>query len=478
MASFNVKKYLLEQKLDLPVIFRNIKQVLGWKVSSLDLNDLERMLGEKRIKVRVGQKQSENIQWEGDCRYIKTTISDFIQLINSNNDQNSFNIDLNNEWVYADYIYVQDLFNGVQDFDVLDFIQWKDLGFSGNEGTDSAIWIGSQGAHTVCHYDTYGYNLVLQVQGRKRWTLFPPSDSQHLYPTRIPYEESSVFSKVDLQHPGLEEHESFTSCHPHVITLEPGDMLLVPQHWWHYVENLGTSISVNAWFPSDEDDLTRVKEAASKLIIKSASHSSYHFSSSHSSSHSCSSSNCSHSSSHPPTPSSWFNPTETPSSIQEDLEILQLAVEHYKTKQRTHKPKISKKNVNKNLENPKKHYKFESGDQNTQENPVKNDYFESVAPKTSEKPENCINLEPAAHYNVCEPTAPEGVEIISVKESTFEECVEKFGIWENIFDQEKSPKKLKRSFEKLSFQDFVECLSKPTVVDALVGELLKRGPKD
>ena len=26
-------------------------------------------------------------------------------------------------------------------------------------------------------------------------------------------------------------------------------MLYVPPHWWHFVENLETSISVNAWFP-------------------------------------------------------------------------------------------------------------------------------------------------------------------------------------------------------------------------------------
>nr|XP_002119759.1 HSPB1-associated protein 1 [Ciona intestinalis] len=468
MASFNLKKYLSEQKLELPVVFRNVNQVFEWKVSSLDLNRLQGMIGDKKIKARVGQKQSENLQWEGECRYINITISDFIQLINSNNDQNSFNIDLNNEWVYADYIYVRDLFNEVQDFEVLDFIQWKDLGFSGTEGTDSAIWIGTQGAHTVCHYDTYGYNLVLQVQGRKRWMLFPPSDSQHLHPTRIPYEESSVFSKVDLQHPDLEEHESFTSCHPHVITLEPGDMLYVPQQWWHYVENLETSISVNAWFPSDEDDLTRVKEAASKLIVKSASHSCSHFSS-----HSCSSNP-----SHPPPPSSWFNPSETTLSIQEDLEFLQLAVEHYKKKQRKHKPKTTEKNDKKNLENPKRHNQFKSDDQKTQKNPVKSDNFECVASKTSEKPENCHNCEPPAHYNVCSHTVSEGVEIIPVKELTFEECVEKFGIWENILGREKSTKKFKRSFEKISFQDFVECLSTPKVVDSLVGELLKRGPKE
>ncbi len=34
----------------------------------------------------------------------------------------------------------------------------------------------------------------------------------------------------------------------HVVTLEPGDVLYVPRHWWHYVVSIETSISVNTWF--------------------------------------------------------------------------------------------------------------------------------------------------------------------------------------------------------------------------------------
>lgn len=33
------------------------------------------------------------------------------------------------------------------------------------------------------------------------------------------------------------------------IILEPGDVLFVPQGWWHYVENLETAISINTWIP-------------------------------------------------------------------------------------------------------------------------------------------------------------------------------------------------------------------------------------
>lgn len=32
-----------------------------------------------------------------------------------------------------------------------------------------------------------------------------------------------------------------------MIDLEPGDVLYVPKNWWHLVENLETSISINTW---------------------------------------------------------------------------------------------------------------------------------------------------------------------------------------------------------------------------------------
>lgn len=48
---------------------------------------------------------------------------------------------------------------------------------------------------------------IIQISGSKRWVLFPPSDIDSLYPTRIPYEESTVFSEVNLGNPDFLRHE-------------------------------------------------------------------------------------------------------------------------------------------------------------------------------------------------------------------------------------------------------------------------------
>lgn len=33
------------------------------------------------------------------------------------------------------------------------------------------------------------------------------------------------------------------------VVLNPGDILIVPSNWWHYVENLETSLTINTWIP-------------------------------------------------------------------------------------------------------------------------------------------------------------------------------------------------------------------------------------
>ena len=49
--------------------------------------------------------------------------------------------------------------------ELLNSVNWKLLGYD-VENEASTWWIGSKGAHTNCHKDTYGKNLVVQVLGR------------------------------------------------------------------------------------------------------------------------------------------------------------------------------------------------------------------------------------------------------------------------------------------------------------------------
>lgn len=194
-----------------------------------------------------------------------------------------------NKWYYCDYKYINNLLGDNKE--IVESFNWLKFGIDkevGENGMNSTIWIGSKGAHTDCHWDTYGYNLVAQIHGRfvfkyvvflfalitvyyvcrKQWLLYPPSDS--LIPVRLPYEESTVYSRFNIYCLSKEEKEYLQNItdRPKLITLEPGDVLFVPNGWWHYVESLDEiNVSVNIWVKLKTDSKARVEEALVNLII-------------------------------------------------------------------------------------------------------------------------------------------------------------------------------------------------------------------
>ncbi|XP_076234225.1 HSPB1 associated protein 1 isoform X2 [Calliopsis andreniformis] len=185
------------------------------------------------------------------------TLSEFIKSVKGNEDDR--------KWYYFDYKYMHEWFKNKPE--IIDSVNWQRFGFD-KVGSDSTLWIGSKGAHTNCHQDSYGCNLVAQIHGRKEWLLLPPSSTHFLQPTRVPYEESTVYSKHNLFCPTKESEMNILKVQDQskLITLEPGDVLLVPAGWWHYVESLDITISVNVWLPVITDSVSRVKEAVVKLI--------------------------------------------------------------------------------------------------------------------------------------------------------------------------------------------------------------------
>lgn len=99
--------------------------------------------------------------------------------------------------------------------------------------------------------------------------MFAPTDSNFMYPTRVPFEESTVYSQVNIKCPNLSKFPLYKNVKPYIVDLEPGDVLYVPRHWWHYVESLSDSISINTWVElKGLDDFSRLKEILSKSLVQ------------------------------------------------------------------------------------------------------------------------------------------------------------------------------------------------------------------
>lgn len=102
------------------------------------------------------------VQWEGDCQFIYETLSSFRNWCNNAEDGSCCGefarVDSATHWVYCDYTYLHNITANIKDV-----VDWSQYGFGSDEGADCALWMGTSGAHTVCHQDTYGFNVVLQV---------------------------------------------------------------------------------------------------------------------------------------------------------------------------------------------------------------------------------------------------------------------------------------------------------------------------
>lgn len=54
---------------------------------------------------------------------------------------------------------------------------------------------------------------------------------------------------MDLYQPDLGRFPRFAEAHPLEVILAPGEILYIPQYWWHHIENLTDEcVSLNFWF--------------------------------------------------------------------------------------------------------------------------------------------------------------------------------------------------------------------------------------
>ncbi len=109
------------------------------------------------------------------------------------------------------------------------------------------MFLGGKNNKTLLHTDQ-PCNLYVQVYGEKKWTLFSAKDSSLLYPQIS--NTAYIKSPVDVDSPDLQKYPLFQYATAYEAVLKPGDILYVPPHTWHFVENLEDTIAVGYRFSS------------------------------------------------------------------------------------------------------------------------------------------------------------------------------------------------------------------------------------
>ena len=111
-------------------------------------------------------------------------------------------------------------------------------------------WIGNR-IRVAPHYDLME-NVGVVVAGRRRFIVFPPEQLANLYPG--PFEltpAGTPISLVDIAHPDLARFPLYAEAAKtaQTATLEPGDAIYLPFHWWHAVASLeAVNAFVNYWW--------------------------------------------------------------------------------------------------------------------------------------------------------------------------------------------------------------------------------------
>mmetsp|Transcript_22390 Transcript_22390/g.22700 ORF Transcript_22390/g.22700 Transcript_22390/m.22700 type:complete len:113 (-) Transcript_22390:646-984(-) len=84
--------------------------------------------------------------------------------------------------------------------------------------------------------------MIALLGGERRYILSHPDQCENIYlhPKKHP---SSRHSKIDWSHRPtldlLKDYPKFGSATANEVVLQAGDVLYLPQHWFHYIISLG-----------------------------------------------------------------------------------------------------------------------------------------------------------------------------------------------------------------------------------------------
>lgn len=113
----------------------------------------------------------------------------------------------------------------------------------------SNLYVGPGGNKSLLHYDET-HSLLMMLEGRKRFILFPPEQSRFMYAyspfsLKALLENRVVDSRIDCQSPDFQQFPELARAKGISGWLEEGQALFIPAGTWHFIEAEGRNVSVN-----------------------------------------------------------------------------------------------------------------------------------------------------------------------------------------------------------------------------------------
>lgn len=105
------------------------------------------------------------------------------------------------------------------------------------------LFFGGEGSNVFMHYDIDLANILhFHFAGEKRCIIVPPEQSKYMY--KIPY---SVICRedIDFDHPDFDRWPALQKVKPMVADLSHGEMLYMPEGYWHYMKYITPGFSMS-----------------------------------------------------------------------------------------------------------------------------------------------------------------------------------------------------------------------------------------
>ena len=108
-------------------------------------------------------------------------------------------------------------------------------------GEQTFFFMGEEGTKTDLH-NGFAQTLFVQVNGKKKWTIWAPNERIFLNPVAGRY--THFYSNYLPNEPDNPKYPLAKYAEKYELELEPGDVLWFPALFWHYVENPTANIGV------------------------------------------------------------------------------------------------------------------------------------------------------------------------------------------------------------------------------------------
>ncbi len=118
------------------------------------------------------------------------------------------------------------------------------------------LFFGGKGVNVFMHYDIDLSNILhFHFAGEKRCVIIPPDQTPLMY--KIPY-SNICHESIDIDDPDFNQWPALRHVQPYVADLQHGEMLYMPEGYWHYMKYItpGFSMSLRA-FPIHVSNIAR-----------------------------------------------------------------------------------------------------------------------------------------------------------------------------------------------------------------------------